>query len=100
MVVIDLSATNLDIHILSMCTAGLEVTLWTIPHFKFICFFAAGTSGDQGRITRLPTFMIPGLTAYLSEALAEISAVERCTCVIKIEIEADESNFAGERKQR
>jgi hypothetical protein len=94
MVVIELSATNVDAHVLPMCTVGLEVILWTLPHLEFICFFAAGTCGGQGRIIKLAKSTIPGLTAYLSEASAEISAIEGSTCVIKIEIEADESSFA------
>jgi hypothetical protein len=93
-VAIELFATNVDAHVLPMCTVGLEVTLWTLPHLEFICFFAVGTYGGQGRIIKLAKSTIPGLTVYLSEASAEISEVKGSTCVIKIEIEVDESNFA------
>lgn len=95
MVLIELSATNVAAHVLPVCEVDLEVIIWTRAEIDFIHFFASGTYGGHGRIAKLPKSKIPGLTAYLDNASAEIGAVEGSTCVIKIQIEVDERDFFG-----
>lgn len=58
-VFIALAATDVDVHVLSICTVGLELILSGLPHLEFICFFAVGTYGGEGRIIKLATSTIP-----------------------------------------
>jgi len=93
MVLIEFRALNVDPAVAALCNVGDDVVIWDLPHIDFMCFYAPGTGGGGGRIAKLPKAKIPGLTAYLDRAIAEVRAIEGTTCIIDIKIEVDERDF-------
>lgn len=93
MVTIELRAINVEERILAMCAVGDEAIIWTRPDIDFINFYADHTCGGDGRILKLSKSKIPGLTAYLDQASAEVHAIEGTTCVLSIGVDIGEREF-------